>query len=120
MFGMMGVQELLILIGIIAVLHFTGLWPIIARGLQELRGGPIPGTETDGASRGATANAPRGRTGDVEWCYRLLGVSSGASWEDIERAYRRKAKVHHPDHGGDEDAMRTLNEAYATLKRLRT
>ncbi len=52
-------------------------------------------------------------------CYRLLGVSPSARWEEVERAYRRKAKIHHPDLGGDEDAMRALNEAYSVLKRLR-
>ncbi len=115
----MGIQELLILIVIIGALHFTGLWPIIARGLEELRGGPAPGAGGGRGASGGGTYAPHGAA-DVDWCYRLLGISSGASWEEIERAYRRKAKVHHPDHGGDEDAMRALNEAYATLKSRRT
>jgi curved DNA-binding protein CbpA len=49
----------------------------------------------------------------------MLGISPSAPWEDVEKAYRRKAKIHHPDHGGDEDAMRALNEAYAQLKSIR-
>ncbi len=56
---------------------------------------------------------------DLEVCYRILGVSSSASWDEIQQAYRRKAKVHHPDRGGDEDAMRALNEAFSLLKQTR-
>jgi len=50
---------------------------------------------------------------------KILGVSSSASLDEIEQAYRRKARIHHPDHGGDEDTMRALNDAYQLLKRLK-
>ena len=46
-------------------------------------------------------------------------MTPSAKWEEIEKAYRSKAKVHHPDLGGDEDAMRALNEAYNYIKKLR-
>jgi DnaJ-class molecular chaperone len=55
----------------------------------------------------------------LELSYRILGVAPSASWDEIVKAYRRKAKVHHPDRGGDEDAMRALNEAFSLLKRAR-
>lgn len=98
-------QELLLLMGVIAVLSLTGLWPLIARGLRQLRGEPVDeGTPP---------------AGDLELCYKLLGISPSAPWEEVERAYREKAKVHHPDRGGDADAMRALNEAYALLKQAR-
>lgn len=103
--GTFGFQELLMLMLLIAVLQMTGLWRLIIGGLRELRG-----ERTD---------EPSGSPMDTDLCYRILGLSPSAPWEEIERAYRRKAKVHHPDHGGDEDAMRTLNEAYSRLKRLR-
>lgn len=99
---MTSIQELLILMLIIAVLSLTGLWPAIIRGLRELRGEHI--------------EEPERRHNDLDVCYKMLGLSPSASWDDIERAYRRKAKVHHPDRGGDEDAMRALNEAYARLR----
>ncbi|MFO8061082.1 MAG: J domain-containing protein, partial [Bacillota bacterium] len=56
---------------------------------------------------------------DKDLCYKMLGVSPSATWDEIEKAYRRKAKLHHPDHGGDEDTMRALNDAYAQLKAIR-
>lgn len=104
MFGT-GWQELILLGVVIVVLNYSGLWPIIMRGMRELRGEAPPETPLRGH--------------DAELAYRLLGVSSSAPWEEIERAYRRKAHKHHPDHGGDEDAMRALNEAYQQIKRAR-
>lgn len=103
-----GLQELVALMVIIAFLSMSGLWPRIIRGLRELRG-----------ERVEDEPPPPTRGGETDLYFQILGLSPSASWEEIERAYRRKAKIHHPDHGGDEDAMRTLNEAYARLKRLR-
>ena len=105
---MPGIQEFVIIILIILALSMTGLWPVVIRALRELRGEHVPDPPQ------APPN-PR----DAEVCYRPLGVSPPSSWEEIERAYRKKAKVHHPDLGGDQDAMRALNEAYALLKKLR-
>lgn len=100
MFGMTSIQELILLMFVIAVLSMTGLWPRIVQGLRDIRGdnnGNIPAQ-------------------DMEMCYKILGLSSSASWNEVEKAYRRKAKLHHPDLGGDEDTMRALNDAYARLK----
>ncbi len=48
--------------------------------------------------------------------YGILGVSKGASDEEIKRAYRRLAHQHHPDKpGGDEKKFKEINEAYQTL-----
>lgn len=103
---MPSIQEFLFLAAIILVLSMTGLWPTIIRGIRQLRGDIVD----------EPAAAPK----DLDLCYRMLGISPSASWDEIERAYRRKAKVHHPDHGGDEDTMRALNEAFAMLKRSRS
>lgn len=102
----LGVQELLLLMLVVAVLSVTGLWPAIIRGLRDLRGdAPRP--------------PPRGRSKNSDLCYKMLGLTPSATWEEIERAYRNKAKVHHPDHGGDGDTMRALNEAYTLIKEVR-
>lgn len=106
MFGGIGLNEFLWVILLIVVLSMTGWWPRIVRGLRELRGEEV---EEPGAG-------PAVSRSDLEVCYKMLGLSPSAPWEDIEKAYRNKAKVHHPDRGGDEDAMRALNDAYNTLK----
>ena len=105
----MSFQELLLVMLIIAVLSGSGLWPAIIRGLRELRGERVEDPEP---------SAPP-KNKDIEICFKLLGISPSAPWEEIERAYRQKAKIHHPDRGGDGDAMRALNDAYSTIKRLR-
>ena len=48
--------------------------------------------------------------------YSILGAGESASQSDIERLYKRLAQQHHPDRGGDEEEMKSLNEAYRVLK----
>ena len=48
--------------------------------------------------------------------YSILGAEEDASLGDIERLYKRLAVQHHPDRGGDEEEMKSLNEAYGVLK----
>ncbi len=48
--------------------------------------------------------------------YSILGADEDASPGDIERLYKRLAVQHHPDRGGDEEEMKSLNEAYGVLK----
>lgn len=47
--------------------------------------------------------------------YQLLQVRRDASAEVIAAAYHRLMRDTHPDHGGDAEAARRLNEAYKTL-----
>jgi molecular chaperone DnaJ len=47
--------------------------------------------------------------------YDLLDVSREASSDDIKRAYRRKAREHHPDAGGDEEDFKQITHAYQVL-----
>lgn len=108
MFGFGSFQEFVMLVILIAVLNFSGIWPRIIRGIRELRGDAVP--------EEPRASVPMG---ELDLCYRMLGLSPSAPWDEIERAYKKKAKIHHPDMGGDADTMRALNEAYERIKRAR-
>ena len=48
--------------------------------------------------------------------YGVLGVDKHASQIEIDRQYKRQAAKHHPDRGGSEEQMKSLNEAYGVLK----
>lgn len=54
-------------------------------------------------------------TGRRKDYYSILGAQSDAPREDIERRYKRLAREHHPDRGGDEEEMKSLNEAWRVL-----
>jgi DnaJ domain len=48
--------------------------------------------------------------------YDTLGLTKDASSAEIREAYRRLARVHHPDHGEtDAGSMASINEAYRVL-----
>ena len=49
--------------------------------------------------------------------YELLGVSKTATDEEIKRAFRKLAKMYHPDNKetGDETKFKEIGEAYAIL-----
>lgn len=50
--------------------------------------------------------------------YKILGVDSDATLEEIKRAYRRKAKMYHPDINKANDSqekMKAINVAYDVL-----
>jgi hypothetical protein len=57
-------------------------------------------------------------------CYRLLGLSRGASLEDIKLSYRRLARKYHPDLNQNDpaaaDKFRLVQQAYQILKDLET
>ena len=48
--------------------------------------------------------------------YGVFGIDKDASQVEIDRQYRREASKHHPDRGGSEERMKSLNEAYGVLK----
>ena len=47
--------------------------------------------------------------------YKILGVDKSASKAEIKKAFRKLAKKHHPDKGGDEETFKKINLAYETL-----
>ncbi len=58
-------------------------------------------------------------TADPKGYYRILAVPRNASPEEIRTAFRERAKLYHPDHGGelaDDRRFRLLREAYEVLR----
>jgi molecular chaperone DnaJ len=47
--------------------------------------------------------------------YEVLGLRPDAAAEEIKRAYRRKAREHHPDAGGDAERFKEVTRAYEVL-----
>ena len=47
--------------------------------------------------------------------YKTLGVPRTATADEIKKAYRKLARKHHPDAGGDEGKFKEINEAYEVL-----
>lgn len=47
--------------------------------------------------------------------YRVLGLHSGASLRVVKAAYRALAQEYHPDHGGDPEQFKHIQEAYERI-----
>ncbi|AZH25081.1 J domain-containing protein [Haloplanus aerogenes] len=45
-----------------------------------------------------------------------LGLPPTAGADEVKRAYRRQVKNVHPDHGGDSESFKRLQDAYATAR----
>jgi DnaJ-class molecular chaperone len=47
--------------------------------------------------------------------YDVLDLDRNASQDDIKKAYRKLARLHHPDKGGDPEKFKKVQEAYEVL-----
>jgi len=47
--------------------------------------------------------------------YDILGIKKNASSDEVKKAFRRLARKHHPDAGGEEEKFKQINEAYEVL-----
>ena len=52
--------------------------------------------------------------------YEILGANEATTPRDLERLYKRMAARRHPDRGGSEEEMKSLNEAYSVLRNEET
>lgn len=72
------------------------------------------GTRTENFSGPGGRQSP-GASEPRQQALELLGLERGASLQAIKRAYRRLAKQHHPDLGGDVELFHRLDAAYRLL-----
>lgn len=47
--------------------------------------------------------------------YSILGINKTASDDDIKKAYKKLAREHHPDKGGNKQTFQEIQQAYETL-----
>jgi DnaJ-class molecular chaperone len=47
--------------------------------------------------------------------YDILGLTRDATPDEVKKAYRKLAREHHPDKGGDPEKFKKVQEAYETL-----
>lgn len=60
--------------------------------------------------------APKPAEVNMPDLYAELGLTPGATPEEIKAAHRRKVREHHPDRGGDLDEFVRLQAAYDALR----
>jgi hypothetical protein len=90
------------------------LWAI-GKHIEAIRGQQRWGVGTvDQAFAGYDA-LPAPKTG---W-WQILGVDKNASLDEIQTAYREKAKATHPDHGGDQEEFLRIQRAWEQAKEER-
>ena len=81
------------------------------------------GRTEDGADAQEHAGLPRhGNETPKASVWTILGITAKATDAEIKRAFRKRALETHPDHGGDGEAFRALQQAYekAMLRRKKT
>lgn len=83
--------------------------------LRRAGAGRRRGTRTQNHSQAADAPAAEAPADPRTQALRVLGLDTGATLPAIKRAYRRLAKAHHPDLGGDVEAFHRLDAAYRLL-----
>jgi hypothetical protein len=73
------------------------------------------GFRASGNARTTQGHQPSESADPRQQALELLGLEAGASLQAIKRAYRRLAKAHHPDLGGDVERFHRLDAAYRLL-----
>ena len=55
---------------------------------------------------------------NLKCAYDILCINYPCTVDEIKNAYRSMARLHHPDLGGDEEAMKDVNVAYELAMRF--
>ena len=75
------------------------------------RYGPDGAPKQDAYTAGARPGGPMSKSEAL----RLLGLTLGATPDEVRAAHRRKLQEHHPDRGGDPDTAARINQARDVL-----
>lgn len=81
-------------------------------------GGGFPFEEFErmhGAGGGRPGAGRAKKEVDTNKYYDLLGVEKTATFDQIKKAYRKKALKEHPDKGGDPNKFKEITNAYEVL-----
>ncbi|MCC5632883.1 J domain-containing protein [Nostoc sphaeroides CHAB 2801] len=91
-------------------LRAIGLHIAAMRGMERWGVGSV-----EQAFAGYQALSPQ--ASERKW-WEVLGVSPGASDEEVREGYRKLARQHHPDNGGSDEQMAAINAAYEQAKQV--
>jgi len=82
--------------------------------LRQLRG------EIDRSIKMLTQEGKMGSFYDADLDpFKILGVEQNATKEEIDRAFKKKARKVHPDLGGSNEDMIKVNAAYEAIRQFR-
>lgn len=93
-------------------IHAVGMTVAALRGLERWGAKEM----VNAAFRGFKALPAPGDTTIImnESWYSVLGLGENASKDEIRKAYKEKAKLYHPDVGGDEEEFNRIRKAFET------
>ncbi|MGZ4123163.1 MAG: DnaJ domain-containing protein [Tumebacillaceae bacterium] len=63
-----------------------------------------------------TTTSREDRTDSTLLAFDVLGLTPTAKWDDVRKAYRELATLHHPDKGGDPTLFNAVQKAYKLLE----
>lgn len=79
---------------------------------------PQPGFRMDRERQYRAREVARKSGMNLKCAYDILCLDYPCSADEIKLAYRQMARLHHPDLGGDEEAMKDVNVAYEMAMRF--